>query len=88
MIVVPYGGMSNKKTMATGVAQPPRSGSMYGNNPIPLEYARVDVGWTNLDCDDDELDIPTPQGFKYNREILGEEVPWNKSNIVLNEPTP
>jgi hypothetical protein len=39
---------------------------MYGNKPIPLEYARVDVAWTNADHDDDELDIPTPHGLKYH----------------------
>jgi hypothetical protein len=73
-LVVPYGRMSKKNTMATGVARPPGSRSMYGNKPIPLEYARVDVAWTNADHDDDELDIPTPHGLKYYQEILGEEV--------------
>jgi hypothetical protein len=62
-LMVPYGRMSKKKTVGRGVALPPESRSMYDNKPIPPEYARVDVTWTNLNHADDELD--TPEGIKY-----------------------
>ena len=32
-----------------GVALPPERGAMYDGKPIPPDYARVDVTWTNYD---------------------------------------
>ena len=42
-----------------GVALPPKSGAMYSGKPIPPDFARVDVMWTNVDFGEDEIDIPT-----------------------------
>ena len=85
---MPFGRAQRKKDVATGVALPPESSAMYGGKPIPPNYARVDVTWTNSDYNEDEIDIPTVEGFRYMRGILGMQVLWNKSNIVLDMLTP
>ena len=67
--------------MARGVEILPESGTMYG-------YARVDMTWMNQEFDEDEIDIPCPNGNRYMRSLTGEKVLWNKSNIMLDEVTP
>ena len=74
--------------MATIVALPPESGAMYDNKPFLLDYARVDVTWTNLDFDEDEIDIPTEEGSRFLGSSLDMHMLWNKSDIVLEMPTP
>ena len=59
---------------------------MYDDRPILSDYA-MDVTWTNNTFDEDEIDIPCPNGVRYRRGIIGEEVLWNKSDM-LDEPTP
>ena len=71
-----------------GVALPPESGAMYGGRPIPLDYAWVDMSWTNSEFDEDEIDIPTLEGFRFIGGILSMQVLWNKSDIVLEMLTP
>jgi len=60
---------------------------MYDSNPIIPDYAQVDVSWTNSEFDEDEIDIPTPEGFRFIGGILSMQVLWNKSDIVLDMPT-
>lgn len=40
-------------------------GCMYHNNPIPADYARVEVKWIHPEHVDDQLDIETPDKTKY-----------------------
>jgi hypothetical protein len=47
---------------------------MYDNRPISLDYAKVEVTWTNSEFDDDEINIPTPKGIMYLRGVIGCEV--------------
>ena len=61
---------------------------MYDGKPIPPDYAMVDVTWTNLDFDEDEINIPTEEGYRFIGATLSMRVLWNKSNIVLDMPTP
>jgi hypothetical protein len=63
--------------VATGVALLPESGTMYDGKPILLDYAWVNVTWTNKDFDDDEIDIPTKEGYKFIIATLGTRVLWN-----------
>jgi hypothetical protein len=44
--------------------------------------------WIVPDHLDDELDIPTPDRIKYLRGAIGKEVLWDRSDIVLDEPSP
>ena len=89
MLVVPYGRMmSKKKEVARGVALPLKSGSMYDNKPIPPDYARVDVMWTNKEFDEDKINIPTEEGSMFFGASLNMRVLWNKSDIVLDVPMP
>ena len=74
--------------MATGVALLPESGAMYNSKPIPPDYAWVDVTWTNKDFDEDKIDIPIEDGYRFISAIIGMRVLWNKSDIVLDMPTP
>jgi hypothetical protein len=85
---VPFGRAQRKKKVAQGVALPPNSGAMYGDKPIPPNYARVDVTWMNLDFDEDEIDIPTKEGYMFIGSTISMRVLWNKSNIILDMPTP
>ena len=57
--------------MATGVALPPDSGAMYNGKPILPDYTRVDVTWTNKDFDEDEIDIPTEEGYSFIGATIG-----------------
>jgi hypothetical protein len=82
MLQVPFSRVHRKKDVATGVALSPESGDMYSSKPIPPDYARVDMTSTNFDYGDDEINIPTIEGFRYMRGILGMQVLWNKSDIV------
>ena len=74
--------------MATGVALPSESSAMYDGKPIPPDYARIDMTWTNKDFDEDEIDIPTEEGYRFIGATIGVRMLWNKSNIVLEMPTP
>ena len=87
-LLVPFGRSSRKKEVGRGVAMPPRSGTMYDNKPMPPDYAMLLVTWTNPEFEDHEIDIPTPHGLRYMRAILGEEVLWNKDDIILDNRTP
>ena len=81
---MPFGKAQRKKDVATGVALPPKSGAMYDGKPIPPDYARVDVTWTNKDFDEDEIDIPTEEGYRFIGATIGMRILWNKSDIVLD----
>ena len=85
---MPFDRAQRKKDVATGVALPPRSGAMYGGKLIPPDYAWVDVTWTNSEFDEDEIDIPTEEGYRFIGATLGMRMLWNKSDIVLDMPTP
>jgi hypothetical protein len=70
--MIPFGcKLSRKKEVATGAALPPESGALYNNKPIPPDYAMVTVTWTHNDYEEEEIDIPTKEGERYNRGILG-----------------
>ena len=56
---MPFGRAHRKKDVAMGVALLPKSGAMSSGKPIPPDFARVDVMWTNTDFGEDEIDIPT-----------------------------
>ena len=68
---VPFGRAQRKKDVATGVALPPKSGAMYDVKPISPDYAWVDVMWTNKDFDEDEIDIPTEEGYRFIGATIG-----------------
>ena len=40
--------------------------------------------WTNPDFDEDEIDIPTKEGYRFIGATIGMRVLWNKSDIVLD----
>jgi len=61
---------------------------MYDGKPIPPDYARVNVTWTNKDFDKDEIDIPTEEGYRFIGATIGMRMLWNKSDIILDMPTP
>ena len=73
--------------MATGVALPPESDAMYDGKLILSDYAQVDVTWTNKDFDEDEINIPTEEGYRFIGATIGMRVIWNKSDNVLDMPT-
>ena len=50
---------------------PPRSGAMYGGKLIPPDYAWVDVTWTNSEFDEDEINIPTEEGYRFIGATIG-----------------
>ena len=85
---MPFGRAQRKKDVATGVVLPLESGAMYDGKPILPDYARVDVTWTNKEFDEDEIDIPIEEGYRFIGATLGMRVLWNKSDIVLEMPTP
>ena len=85
---MPFGKAQRKKDVATGVALPPDSGAMYDGKPMQPDYAQVDVTWTNKDFDEDEINIPTEEGYRFINATIGMRVLWNKSDIVLDMPTP
>ena len=85
---VPFDRAQRKKDMATRVALPPKSSAMYDGKPISSEYAWVDVTWTNKDYDEDEIDIPTEDWYRFIGATIGVRVLWNKNDIVLEMPTP
>ena len=60
---------------------------MYDSKPILSDYARVDVTWTNKDFDEDEIDIPTEEGYMFISATSGMCMLCNKSDIVLDMPT-
>ena len=72
--------------MATGVALPLKSGTMYDGKPFLPDYAWVDMTRTNKDFDKDEIDIPTEEGYRFIGATIGMRVLWNKSDIVLDMP--
>jgi hypothetical protein len=86
---VPFGrAAQRKKDVTIGVAQSPDSSAMYDGKPIPPDYARVDVTWTNKYFDEDEINIATKEGYRFIISTIGMRVLWNKSDIVLDMPTP
>ena len=74
MLLVPFSRAQRKNKVARGVTIPPKSGAMDNNRPIPPDYARVDMTWTNLEFDENEINIPCPNGNQYLRSLIGEEV--------------
>ena len=56
--------------------------------PIPPDYAKVVVAWTNTEFEEDELDIPMEDGIRFIGGTIGSCVLWNKSDILLEMPTP
>ena len=85
---MPFGKAQRKKDVATRVALSPESGVMCDGKPILSEYAWVDITWTNKEFDEDEMDIPTEDGYRFIGATIGMRMLWNKSNIVLDMPTP
>ena len=71
-----------------GVALLLKSGAMYNGKPIPPDYAWVDMTLTNKDFDEDEIDIPTEEGYRFIGATISMRVLWNKSDIVLDMLTP
>ena len=71
-----------------GVALLPESDALYGGKPIPPDYARVDVTWSNTEFDEDEIDIPTEERSRFIGATLGICMLWNKGDIVLEVLTP
>jgi hypothetical protein len=69
------------------VALPPERGALYGGKPIPPYYAKVDVTWTNIEFDEDEINIPTEEGNRSIDASLSMPVLWNKGDIDLEVPT-
>jgi hypothetical protein len=61
---------------------------MYDGKPISPDYARVNVMWTNKDFDDDEIDIPTEEGYRFIGATIAMRVVWNKSDNVLDMSMP
>ena len=61
---------------------------MYDGKPILPDYARVDVMWTYPDFNEDEINIPTKEGYRFIGATISLRVLWNKSYIVLDMPTP
>jgi hypothetical protein len=84
---VPFGRAQRKKEVAQGVALSPKSGTTHDGKRIPPDYDRVDVTWTNLDFDEDEIDSPTEEGYRFISATISVCVLWNKSDIVLDMPT-
>jgi hypothetical protein len=41
---------------------------------IKEQFVRVEVTWTNREFDEDEIDIPCPNGNMYMRSLTGKEV--------------
>jgi hypothetical protein len=46
------------------------------------------VTWTNKYFNDDEINIATKEGYRFIVATIGMRVLWNKSDIVLDMPTP
>jgi hypothetical protein len=88
MLEMPFGRAGRKKYVAKAMALPPDSDALYNGRPILAKYARVEVAWTNVDFDQEEIDIPTDDGGRLLSSTLGSVVLWNKANIVLEMPTP
>ena len=68
---MPFCRAQRKKDVATGVALLPESSTMYDGKTIPLDYAWVDVTWTNSDFEEDEIDIPTEEGYSFIGATIG-----------------
>ena len=85
---MPFGRAQRKKEVGQGVALLLESSTMYDNEPITPDYARVDMMWTNPDFDKDEIDIPTEEGYMFISATSGMCMLCNKSDIVLDMPTP
>ena len=85
---MPFGRAQRKKDVATGVALPPKSRALYDGKPIPPDYARVDVMWTNKEFDEDKIDIPTEEGRRFIGATLGMRMQWNKGDTILEVLTP
>ena len=85
---MPFGRSGRKKEVAQGVVLPPDNDTTYDGKPIPPDYAKVVVAWTNTEFEEDELDIPTEDGIRFIGGTIGSCVLWNKSDILLEMPTP
>ncbi len=79
-LVIPIGRAGKTNEVASGLAI---LGRQFHNNPIPEDYARVQVARVNDDQISLELDIPTPEGI----ELLGGAVNqfnlWHRRDIIL-----
>ena len=85
---MPFGRAQRKKEVGQGVALLLESSTMYDNEPITPDYARVDMMWTNPDFDKDKIDIPTEEGYRFISATICMCVLWKKSDIVWDMPTP
>jgi hypothetical protein len=85
---MPYGRAGKKKDVAQGSVQPPNSDATYNGKPILPDYALVDVSWANPDFKQEELDIPTEEGYTFMGAVIGSRVLWNKADILFDLPTP
>ena len=82
ILQVPFGRAGRKNDVAQGLVQPPDSEARYNGQPIPPEYALVDVAWMADDFDSNELDFPTKEGATTIGGAIGSRVLWNKADIV------
>jgi len=85
---MPFGRSGRKKEVAQGVVVPPDNDTTYAGKPIPPDYAKVVVAWTNTEFEEDELDIPTEDGIRFIGGTISSCALWNKSDILLEMPTP
>jgi hypothetical protein len=58
----------------------------FHGSPIPLDYALVEVAWTDNHHDEDELDFANEEGDTTLGRALGTVVLWNKGDIVFYMP--
>jgi hypothetical protein len=80
---IPLGRVGNKtKEVTIGVAM---SGSVFHNNPIPAEYAKVLVREiTNMGYTDYPLDYVTLEGVKELGQTVNLVISWNGHKIFLD----
>jgi len=85
---MPFGRSGRKKEVAQTVVLPLDNDTTYASKPIPPDYAKVVVAWTNIEFEEDELDFPTEDGIRFIGGTISSCVLWNKSDILLEMPTP
>jgi hypothetical protein len=71
-----------------GSCTAPRKQRPVQQQAILPDYNRVTVTWTHNNYEEEEIDIPTEEGERYIRGILGMTVLWNKEDTILDLPMP
>uniref|UniRef100_A0A0E0DKP6 DUF8039 domain-containing protein n=1 Tax=Oryza meridionalis TaxID=40149 RepID=A0A0E0DKP6_9ORYZ len=84
-LIVLIGRAEKTKEVGSGLAILGRS---FHNNPIPKDYARVQVARVNADQMSLELDIPTPEGIELLGDAVNQFILWHRGDIILTgQPT-